>query len=477
MTDLLGADLVEKPIQAVEYKITIAAGAPTAVRRGDMIRITGAVKNLGRDLAGFAKPDQPLRVGAELLYGDERKKIVSARSVIEVSVLETNGDVPFSFELNTSHCQAGEYVVLIDLVYDGLAWLRRHGGSPAYHTVSISPGMSFDIVDEAVPVEDARFWQQHVVELSPSAGFGLSSPSFQTYALETSKGPVMARSMLTEYELALLYAMARHHYKGIGKIVDLGPLIGVGTYALASGLRENFAAPEAKKIYSYDLFLYSNMGHFLPVSDSGGTGSVFHRFLEINRDSLDIITPVPGDFLNMSWTGEPIEILFIDLAKSWDLNSHVVRTFFPSLIPGHSIVLQQDYVHAGEPWVALTMEMLSEYFEPLYLVYGATAAYRLTKAIPADILRQNPRDLPLARIDELFERARGRATPAVAEVLKCCQASVRLDKGDIKGSRELLDDVDLRARDGNDASQEFAPTISGSLAAVRRLIERAQPKV
>ena len=39
------------------------------------------------------------------------------------------------------------------------------------------------------------------------------------------------------------------------------------------------------------------------------------------------------------------EVLFIDLAKDWSINDHVARLFFPSLIPGQSVVIQQDYVH------------------------------------------------------------------------------------------------------------------------------------
>ena len=52
-----------------------------------------------------------------------------------------------------------------------------------------------------------------------------------------------------------------------------------------------------------------------------------------------------GNLLALDWTGGPIEILFIDLAKSWDLNRWVLTKTFPRLIPGHSVVIQQDWVH------------------------------------------------------------------------------------------------------------------------------------
>jgi len=237
---------------------------------------------------------------------------------------------------------------------------------------------------------------------------------------------------------------------------------------------QNRARNEASRIYSYDLFLMEHMSHFLPSEDAGVTGSVFHRFIEINRDFLDFLVPVPGDITKMGWNGGPIEILFVDLAKTWDLNSHVISQFFPHLIPGHSILIQQDYVHVGEPWVALTMEVLSEYFEHLYFIYGATSVYRLIKPIPPEILEIRLREMSLSEMDQHMENARRKATPAIAEVLKTCQALLRIEKGDVNGAAELIGSVDIRVKDGNDETQEFNPAIRANLAAVSRWLDRAR---
>lgn len=329
-------------------------------------------------------------------------------------------------------------------------------------------------IDGSVPLEDIRFWKQHIPQYSPNSRIGFTSPKFQDYVLETKRGPVHARSMLTQAELSLLYALARFHYKGIGHIVDLGPLIGVGTFSFAKGLGQNPERKESSRIFSYDLFLMENMSHFLPIEDAGATGSVFRRFLEINRDFLDFLVPVPGDITKLHWNGDPIEILFVDLAKTWSLNSHVVSQFFANLIPGHSILIQQDYVHVGEPWVALTMEVFSEYFEHLYFIYGATSVYRLIKPIPADVLEIKLRELPLADMDRHMENARRKATPAIAEVLKTCQAVLRIDKGDLRGAAELVESVDVRVKDGNDDTQEFNPAIRANLAAASRWLDQAR---
>lgn len=333
-------------------------------------------------------------------------------------------------------------------------------------------------IDGSVGVEDIRFWKQHIPEYSQKSRIGFTSPKFQDYVLESSSGPIHARSMLTQAELSLLYALARHYYKGVGHIVDLGPLIGIGTFSFAQGLVQNCERRESSRIFSYDLFLMENMSHFLPSEDAGGTGSVFHRFLEINRDFLDFLIPVPGDITKMQWNGEPIEILFVDLAKTWNLNSYVISQFFRHLIPGHSILIQQDYVHVGEPWIALTMEVFSEYFEHLYFIYGATSVYRLIRPIPSEILEMRLREMSLSEMDRHMENARRKATPAIAEVLKTCQAVLRIEKGDLKGAAELIENVDVRVKDGNDETQEFNPAIRANLAAASRWLDqaRANPK-
>ncbi len=48
--------------------------------------------------------------------------------------------------------------------------------------------------------------------------------------------------MLSPYELSLLYGVCRHDYRGHGEIVDGGPLLGAGTYAMARGRAHDMPA-------------------------------------------------------------------------------------------------------------------------------------------------------------------------------------------------------------------------------------------
>ena len=97
-------------------------------------------------------------------------------------------------------------------------------------------------------------WHKYI-----EGGWGITptrdAPGWREFTLETTRGPRAVRSMLTRYEIAILYALARDHYTGVGAIVDAGPLTGVTTSAFARGMEANARAfKRAKRIHSFDLF-------------------------------------------------------------------------------------------------------------------------------------------------------------------------------------------------------------------------------
>ncbi len=102
------------------------------------------------------------------------------------------------------------------------------------------------------------------------------------------------------------------------------------------------------------------------------------RFLAINRDYLDEIYLSPGDVRAMKWDGRPVEVLFVDLAKTLALNDWVVRNWFPCLIPGESILIQQDlFPFCRNGGIAATMEYFRDCLEVKDYVYGASAVLPL----------------------------------------------------------------------------------------------------
>jgi hypothetical protein len=65
-----------------------------------------------------------------------------------------------------------------------------------------------------------------------------------------------------------------------------------------------------------------------------------------------------------------VEFLFVDAMKSWDLANSIVRSFFPRLIAGRSLLVHQDFAYHAPVGAAihLMMWMLRDYFTPVYHV-------------------------------------------------------------------------------------------------------------
>ncbi len=200
-----------------------------------------------------------------------------------------------------------------------------------------------------------------------------------------------AYGMLSERERHLLFNLTESHYRGDGAIVDAGSFFGSSTVALAEGLRANprfrtiMKKAVAKPIVSYDIgFLPAPLSGSV-TKETGGTvytwGESFVPILERNIvGHEDIVELKIGDFLNEKWPARPIEICFIDLAKTNDLNVHTFRQLFPAFIPGQTLLVQQDFFFDRLPWIKVLMGYLSDHFEWLGQV-GPSALYRYTTPI------------------------------------------------------------------------------------------------
>lgn len=217
-------------------------------------------------------------------------------------------------------------------------------------------------------------------------------------------------TMLSSRERQLLYWLARYYVNGSGRIVDGGSFLGGSTAALAAGLAARTDRSWDKNIAAFDRFTIEpytieNFGSYFSDCTVGASFlDAFERNMAPWRNVLDVRD---GDILYASWTGEPIEILFLDMIKNWVVNDFVLRTFFPCLIPGRSIILQQDYLWGFGPWLHITMELLSDCVTRLDSMPNGTVAYLLTSPIPRELTSgKNLRDsLPLDRRHYLMDQA------------------------------------------------------------------------
>ncbi len=252
-------------------------------------------------------------------------------------------------------------------------------------------------------------------------------------------------SMLSYEERALLHWAAREGCGAAGQVIDAGCYLGGSTLSLATGLSRSAKDPgDSRRVHSFDLFIVGGERErvYFEADFPFEVGADIRPLFEANVAPVRSLVEVhAGDVLHTTWSGERIGTLFVDIAKSWATNDHVVRQFFPPLVPG-SVVIQQDLVHWGHPWCALTMEWLIDHFEYLGHVSFSSAVYRVRHPIPVD-------DLPTDLLDRLsaeealglIDRCAERIGEPFAGFVRLAGATALISFGDYAGARARVGEV------------------------------------
>ncbi|HEV2722269.1 MAG TPA: class I SAM-dependent methyltransferase, partial [Thermoanaerobaculia bacterium] len=231
-------------------------------------------------------------------------------------------------------------------------------------------------------------------------------------------------TMLVPDELRLLNHLAEEVYRGDGAIVDGGAFLGGSTVALADGLLRNprrwrFGAE--KRIHSFDRFEVEEYMRGLFFPESTPIGTSFRAEFERNIAPVaDLVEVHAGDLRDSRWNGGPIEILFIDIAKTPRTCDWITRHFFPHLIPGRSLVVQQDYLYGcWTAWLQVTMELYADCFEYVCDTEVNSVVFRNIKPVPPDgpLLR----DLSIDEQSALMDRAASRFTGRKREILRAAK--------------------------------------------------------
>ena len=133
-------------------------------------------------------------------------------------------------------------------------------------------------------------------------------------ALETLEG----WTSLSERRFNHWYA--RRVYRGDGAIVDLGCMTGSSTLALAQGLAANEGLLARPRVHAYDLFLkYWAPQEGEPLRGVAVGESFLAEFLKHVAPVRRLVEVHEGDLRDTRWLGGPIEYLFVDAMKSWEL--------------------------------------------------------------------------------------------------------------------------------------------------------------
>lgn len=241
-------------------------------------------------------------------------------------------------------------------------------------------------------------------------------------------------SMLSYEERLYLHHTART--AGPGAIVDLGAFLGGSTLALASGAQQRGAVVD-----SFDRFRLDGDWEkewFPPGFDANpgeSTRPIYEHNIRRVRDNVRIHE---GDVCDATWN-EPISVLFIDVAKSWETADAVWNTFFPWLMPG-AIVIQQDLVHWGHPWCGVIMEHLAGNFQYLGWTWLASSVWRCIEP-PEEIPERMLEHFSVEQMLELTDRAAARVGDPAAGSIRLGGAHVLASYGQFDAARARVEEI------------------------------------
>jgi tetratricopeptide (TPR) repeat protein len=220
-------------------------------------------------------------------------------------------------------------------------------------------------------------------------------------------------SMLSQDEKQYLIWLTSEKFEGWGAIVEAGTWLGSSSAALAEGLRRR---SRDNKIHSFDLFRWESY-----MSDMAGP------LLEVGEDFLPLfrketapyaacIEPKKVDLFNVSWEGGPIELLFVDSAKTWDLTNVVLKTFGPHLVPGRSRIVLQDFRYHYSHCLPLIFDSRPDVWKQVEdMKYSTTVTFMPLKPLfgPSGIdPNYSEESFPIDLADQLLRSRMAREEPA-----------------------------------------------------------------
>jgi hypothetical protein len=243
-------------------------------------------------------------------------------------------------------------------------------------------------------------------------------------------------TMLSKAERRLLYTLARDVATDEGAIVDAGCFLGGSSAALLAGVRDRAEPWAGPPVESYDLFRVEafTVPKFFAGADVR-VGESFRPRYDAHVARFDVPHVVhEGDIADIGWSGGPIDVLFLDVLKSWQLNDAILRDFFPSLVPGRSVIVHQDYGWGDTPWIPISVELMRDSLVLLDWMEWGSHVFLVDRELPRDVLEDGVAGLDVTTKIELIDRAVARS------------------EGWVQGMVEVARTFLIAERDGRDAA-------------------------
>ena len=247
-------------------------------------------------------------------------------------------------------------------------------------------------------------------------------------------------------------------YTAAGAIVELGPWLGSLTASYCEGLLRNSRTAGRRKLaFAYDLFewapIYEDWSRGSRHAGRFAPGDSFEAyFRELHRVDERFLTAVRADLATAAWSGEPIELLINDAAKSLRIADTIFRTFVPALIPDSGYVAHQDFWWTTNAYIQAFMYLARESFAYEHTVDGSTmAVFKNVRRFDPAVLRGY--DLAAGTLDEDLIRETfawsGTLPDANPKLARLCEAVLLRDFGHLEPARRIVADNGLNRAHGD----------------------------
>jgi hypothetical protein len=232
-------------------------------------------------------------------------------------------------------------------------------------------------------------------------------------------------TMLSKMERRLLYSLARDYTADDAAIVDAGSFLGGSTAALLAGVRDRTEPWAGPPVESYDLFQVDAymVPKFFADDPDLRVGDSFRSRFDSHVARFDVPHVVhEGDLTKLGWSGGPIDVLFLDVLKSWEINDAVLRDFFPSLVPGRSVIVHQDYGWGDTPWIPISVELMRDSLVLVDWMEWGSHVFFVERELPEELLEGGVAGLDVEAKMELIEQAARHAEGWVLGMLETSRA-------------------------------------------------------
>ena len=211
--------------------------------------------------------------------------------------------------------------------------------------------------------------------------------------------------MTSPAECRYLYWLAATQLTGSGSLVEIGTWLGRSPLHIAAGLA---SAGHDQRLHCFDGYTWGRSdgkAADLPLRP----GDSFQEYFEANVSRFaELIRVHRTRIADISWPGDPVELLFLDAPKKQSDITRCLEAFGASLAAGRSYIAIQDYLYFPAYALAVCMDLLRDHLELTHVVLGgSTVCFRVVR--PFDLRAAKPAEWALrrwspAQVDAAWDR-------------------------------------------------------------------------